>query len=163
MELNEIKLLNSYYENIHNRADALSNALKKAGYNGEFGYFNMHSINVDNEFYTEYFPIPVFTIDEYTDIDMNFDDTSIETTVSRNAALSVDYEELAKKYKFEVYGVENYLEDYYNENLLLSETAERIEKSKESQIHIAFDLGQAPEPAEIIEILDNVISKLINM
>ena len=48
---------------------------------------------------------------------MNFDSISIETTVSRKASLSVDYEELAKKYKFEVYGVENYLEDYYNENL----------------------------------------------
>lgn len=163
MELSDIKLLNSYYETIHNRADDLSKALKAAGYNGEYGYFNQHSVNVDNEFYTEYFPIPVFTIDEYTDIDMNFDDTSVETTISRKAALSVNYEELADKYKFEVYGVENYLEDYYNENLLLSETEDRIEKSKETQIHIAFTLGQDPEAAEIIELLDDVISKLIKM
>ena len=117
MELKDLEMWNAIYKEVHNKAEKLSEALKKAGYNGEFGYFNMHSINIDNEFYTEYFPIPVFTIDEYTDIDMNFDSISIETTVSRKALLSVDYEELAKKYKFEVYGVENYLEDYYNENL----------------------------------------------
>lgn len=59
----------------------------------------------------DYFPIPVITNKGTCDIEINLDQISITTKLTRNGALSYDFEKV-KAYSFEAYGVKNYLDDF---------------------------------------------------
>lgn len=135
-------LLNSVYEPLDRTGRAVLNAVRELGYSASIGYYNLHEVKVDGEYQTEYFPLPEIEIrDERLNADfgISLDRTGwLEITVARETALSLDYEKLGCDWEIEVYGVGDYLSEYYYGRERASEVRSFIEASEEKQIHIMF-------------------------
>jgi hypothetical protein len=120
-------------------------AIKELGYDAKLCYCNLHEVKVDGEYVTEYFPLPEIEIDNMAicaDLGISLDMTVwFEITITREAALSINYSELTKDTHLEVYGAENYLKDFYNDDMCSENVINAIEASNETQIHLCFYLS----------------------
>ena len=116
--------INNIYKNSLDIIDKICDFLSFKQLSYKLGFYNNHEIKIKNKFIKEIYPIPVvsFKINK-SEIDIGIDvvnDDSyigfIEFTLSKSDILSFNFDKL-KDYIFEVYGVENYLEDYYFGNV----------------------------------------------
>ena len=130
--------LNRIYKPLWEKAVALRQGLKDAGYAASIGFFNNHSIKLGGEFVIEYFPIPVITLEGIGDVGVDLDAICLEVVLSKEKALCLDYRRLAESYRFEVYGVEDYLTDIYNAQIDLADIAANIESSGEARLCVCF-------------------------
>lgn len=152
MEFDTFKVLNSIYEPLHKRVTAILNELKKLDYDVIWGYYGFHSVKIKDEFTTEFFPIPVITVKDICDIGIDLDSIFIEGKLERDAALKFDFS-LLQDYNFEVYGVNDYLKDFYNKNLDIVNIPERIRESTEKEIGIQICFEPDTSPSKIIEVV----------
>lgn len=132
--------LNSLYQMLDIKARKLyklfsnSDSLSECSY----GYYNGHYYkNSIGEYEMWYFPIPVISLKNLCDIEIEFDFISVSAKLKRETALSYDYGKL-EKYKFEVYGTESYLDDFYTEGQSFEELVSNIMKSSEKEIGFSF-------------------------
>lgn len=152
MELDTFDLLNSVYEPLYKRTAAVLSKLKKLNYDVTWGYYGFHSVKNKEEFTTELFPIPVITVKDICDIGIDLDSIFIEGKLKRDAALKFDFS-LLKDYNFEVYGVNEYLKDFYNKNLDIVNIHEKIKESSEKEIGIQVCLESDTPLSKIIEVV----------
>ena len=117
------------------------------------GYYNGHYYKgVSGEYEKAYFPIPEVTVKGLCDIEIGIDKISITTKLTRDTALAYDYGKI-KGYDFEVYGVENYLEDYYTDGCTIDAMLENIRNSDEKDIGFSFSISHEMSSAEICEFV----------
>lgn len=148
-----IEELNKLYEPICKWCENIQDDLKNNGYASKKGFYNNHSIkDKSGNWITEYFPIPVITVEQLCDIGFDIKYIFIETKMKRDKAIKYDFSRLLK-YKFEVYGIEEYLIDFYNDTLKVEDIGKRIEMSKEKEIGIGFKVEE--------NYINNII-KIIN-
>lgn len=151
-ELNEVyKKLESKMHDIAAPFISLHN-----GFDFICGYYNGHyHKDSEGKYVMDYFPIPVITVDGLCDIEIDLDKVSISTKLKREAALGYEYEKLSE-YAFEVYGVEEYLDDFYVEGNTYPELVKNIENSEEKEIGFSFmfsgDVG-AEEIYKVVKFL----------
>ena len=139
--------LNEFYRKLYNKAQSLRSPFISASekYNCEIGFFNGHySKNEEGNYEMEYYPIPVISIIGCCDIEVGIDMISISTKLSRNEAETFDYS-LLKKYEFEAYGVENYLDDYYTNGMSMDDFKQKIKVSNEQAIGFSFLFDELDE------------------
>lgn len=148
-----IEELNDIYSPLYEHMKCVLKDLKALGYSYEWGFYNNHSVKQNGEWVLEYYPIPVVTIKDICDIGFDVDSTFIEFKLKREDALCFDFSKLLD-YKFEVYGVENYLCDFYNDTLDLEGTADRIKSSVEQEIGISLMLNSYDDTEKIICAVD---------
>lgn len=147
--------LNSTYEPLYKYAVNLVKELRKLNYDVEWGYYGLHSIKRNDEFITEFFPIPVVTVKNICDIGIDLNSIFIETKLKSDDAINFDYL-LLKEYSFEVYGIDNYLNDFYNKSLDIIKIPERIKKSGEKEIGIQILLKSNSPFSKIIEFVEKL-------
>lgn len=105
------------------------------------GYYNRHYSKDSNGEYTmDYFPIPVISLDKLCDIEIGLENISLTTKLTRDLALKFDYNKL-DAYYFEVYGVKEYLEDFYVKGNTFQELIANISNSTEKEIGISFQFA----------------------
>lgn len=156
--MDNMDILNKIYEPICNQCKEMENLLKENGYVCKKGFYNNHSVKDGNgNWIIEYFPIPVVTVGEICDVGINLDLIFIETKMKREKAIKYDFSKLLK-YKFEIYGIEEFLKDFYNDTLDIEGIPKRIEISNEKEIGIGFEI-ENQHMNEIIEII-NELTKL---
>lgn len=115
----------------------------------------MHSLKYGDDFITEYFPIPVLSVKGVGDIGLDLDQIFIETTISKEKALNLKLDKL-NEYNIEVYGVSDYLIDYYQPDLEIEVYKEKILKSIEKEFHFTIYLPQGISIDEIINVIHNL-------
>lgn len=126
--------LNDIYRKLDEKAREISQLL----YNSTFGYYNGHYYrNKSGDYEIDYFPIPVITIKDTCDIEINFDQISVTTKLTRDGALSYEFEKV-KVYRFEAYGVKEYLNDFYIAGNTIDTMIEKIRESQEENIFFSF-------------------------
>lgn len=135
--MDKLKTLNEIYIEINQKKKELIHFFKEKGFQCRCGYYNQHSVKVDDEWITEEYPIPVISIEDIGDLGIDINHIFLEIVVTREQALTFDFGKF-ESYRFEVYGVENFLNDFYNNTLPLQEIHERIRKSNENSIGISF-------------------------
>ena len=135
--MDKLKTLNEIYIEINQKKKELIHFLKENGFQYRCGYYNQHSVKVDEEWITEEYPIPVISIEDIGDLGIDINHIFLEIVVTKEQALAFDFEKF-KPYRFEVYGVENFLSDFYNATLPLQDIHERIRISNEDSIGISF-------------------------
>jgi len=150
MDINMIKKLNLIYEPLYKYTMKLVNELKELNYDAQWGFYGFHSIRHKDEFITEFFPIPVITVRDICDIGVDLNHIFIEGKLTREAAMKFDYS-LLQDYTFEVYGINDYLNDFYNSKLDVEGIGRRIEESKEKEIGIQIFLQSNCAFSKIIE------------
>ena len=128
--------LNQVYAPLRSKALRLSGVLAKMGIEAKWGWYANHSVKVDGEYQTEEFPIPVVDVGDLCEIGFNLDGCWLEFQLPRAAALTFDWGRLPGD--AEVYGVENYLLDFYCAGMDLSGIAGRIAASAEQAVNAAL-------------------------
>ena len=130
--------LNQVYYRLELKQAELVHALFHRIFELESGFYNGHyRKREDGSFHMDYYPIPVISVKNYCDIEIGLDSISISTKLKRNAALSYDYSKL-HAYRFEVYGVEDYLADYYHEGMSVQQLLDNLQASEEREIAFSF-------------------------
>lgn len=110
---------------------------------------------MNNEWVTEQYPIPVITVNQLGDIGIDLEHYFLELVLTRSQALNFDFNALSS-YQFEVYGMEVYLNDFYNENIPLESIRTNILKSKELQIGVSIYFNKD----EDLSVLSNSIREI---
>lgn len=153
MDINKYNALNEIYEPLNRKMANIYKEIKNKGYKVSNGWYNMHSVKYKKNFLIEFFPIPVITIEDIGEIGVDLDSIFLETTISKEKALNIDYDALIRKYSIEVYGADDYLTDFYNSSMSSSDIKTRIQNSSETQIHIATYLSKDANVEKILKIL----------
>jgi len=90
MDLFEI--LNSTYKKLYDTLVVFQNKLKSQNINYAWGFYNNHSVkDNDGNWVTEYFPIPVITVNSLCDIGIDLDFIFVETKMERERAITFDF------------------------------------------------------------------------
>ena len=123
----------------------------------EIGFYSGHySKNEQGEYMRECYPIPVISVRNLCDVEVEYDCVSVSAKLNREQALAFDYGVL-KEYKFEAYGVEDYLSNFYvdcdfdglKNNIARSDAAEIV-------FQFVFDKNvKGAVIAELIVLLQN--------
>lgn len=125
--------LNEIYRKLDEKAREISELFHCA-----FGYYNGHyHRNESGDYDMDYFPIPVVTVKDICDIEIDLTQVSITTKLTRDKALSYNYNKLSS-YSFEVFGVEKYLDDFYVVGNTIDTMINKIMKSNEENIFFSF-------------------------
>lgn len=141
MEKNE---LNNIYKKLETKSNELSSPFNKIHkvFDYKVAYFSGHySKNEHGKYEMDYFPIPVISIVNYCDIEIGLNGISLTTKLKRLNALNFDYQKL-KDYRFEVYGVTDYLSDYYTEGNTIEDLVKNIQSSQEHEIGFSFKFDE---------------------
>lgn len=135
-----ISQLNHVYRPLENKLLELQSALANLPYKLRSGWFNGHYYrNCEGIWTRNAFPLPEVDVVNLCDIEIHFDHICITTKLHRKEALEYRFDVLSK-YKFEVYGVKNYLLDFYREGLSRENIVYSILQSNEDEIGFSFIL-----------------------
>ena len=141
--------LNEIYNKLDNKAREISQSLKC-----DFAYYNGHySKNTKGDFEKDYFPIPVISVQGLCDIEIDLEQISVTTKLTKDAVLAYDFEKL-RGYRFEAYGVENYLDDFYIAGDTISEMKEKVKQSSEENVFFSFIFS--------FEVESDAVCKFVN-
>lgn len=133
--LNEI---NAAYYRLEMKQAEIAHALFHRIFEIESGWYNSHyHKNEDDEWSRESYPIPVISVNSFCDVEIHFDKITVSAKLKRHAALAYSFEKM-KDYRFEAYGVEDYLEDFYHEGQTLQNLKENIHACHEKEIGFSF-------------------------
>lgn len=146
-----IPFLNQLYRRLDERCTALTSALRAASFPATYAYHNGHYRKNDAGSYEmDYFPIPVISVDRLCDLEINLEMISISAKLKREHALLFDYEKLAR-FQFEVYGVEDYLADYYRDGMPFEALRSNLGASGEAEIGFSLYFAADTPPVVIVE------------
>lgn len=155
MNIDKFELLNSIYKPLQERVKSIVNKLKSNNYKCEWSYFGQHYIKHNDDWCLEYFPIPVINVIGICEIGIGLEHIFIEYKMLKQTALNYDFNKL-NKYKFEVYGVENYLNDFYNAEMDLNNIDSRILESKEKEVGISIFLEKEASLEDILIVVKDI-------
>ena len=145
----ERKQLNEIYKKLDDKAQDINKLL-----HGVLGYYNGHyHKNTAGNYERDYFPIPVISVKGLCDVEIELNQISITTKLTRKKAISYNFEKV-KSYHFEAYGVENYLDDFYFEGNTISSMIEKIKASKEENVFFSFYFP--------LEVSAGIVSEFVN-
>lgn len=135
------------------RAEALRNALRRSRFSCSTGYFNGHyHLNEAGTYQMDRFPIPVISVADLCDIEIDLERTSVTTKLTKDNAVRFDYQRLAGK-AFEAYGVEDYLADYYAQGDSIETLIGNIVQSKEDNIGFSFYFERNADVKEVTDFV----------
>lgn len=148
----DIETLQRVYGALTEKCASLRAALKAKGLKSESGFYNNHyRRNEYGEYVPDAYPIPVISVDGVCDIEVDPRGLGVSSKLSREAALAYDYASIPRK--FELYGVDDYLRDFYREGMSLKDVASLIEASSESEIGAAFPFGFDDAPEAVADFI----------
>lgn len=119
----------------------------------ECGWYNGHYHKNDNgDWSRESYPIPVVGVKDLCDIEISFDKISVSSKLKRTKALEYSYEKIFS-YNVEVFGVEDYLLDFYKNGMSEENLKADIAHSDEEEIGFAFEFLFDADVGEIAELV----------
>lgn len=145
--------MNQAYQQLEIKLAEILEALKRAEYKVDSGWYNGHYNRDSNgEWQRDSYPIPVVGVKGVCDIEISFERISVSTKLKRDAALAYSHENILK-YTFEVYGVNDYLGDYYHNGMTIQELKDNIESSNEEEIAYQFTFSLATQGEQFGEFI----------
>ena len=117
------------------------------------GWYSGHYHKDDNgKWFLTSYPIPVIDVRGFCDIEIGFDKISISTKLKRDRTLTYSFEKF-ENYEFEVYGVNNYLLDFYYSGQSLCVLKDNVNASDEEEIGFSFLFPFDVEGKQIFEFV----------
>lgn len=155
MEKKLLEQLNGLYAPLSRKARELKKALESEGVPATWGWYAFHSVKLEGEYVTEEFPIPVVTAGEVCDIGFDLDQIFLELQLPRERALTLDWGKLSPE--AEVYGAEEYLEDFYHPGMDRGDIRRRIEESGEATVCITWNFPNETGVEELLKAVHNAL------
>ena len=151
----DVKLLQDIqrsYAQLEAKSAQISQALRST-FPLESGWYNGHyHRDGDGGWVRESYPIPVLGVKGLCDIEVHFDRISLSTKLRRCAALDFSFAPVAG-YDFEVYGVEDYLADFYHPGQTIQALKENLCACKEEEIGFSFTFPFDVNEAQVLELV----------
>lgn len=154
MAENTRESLNQLYRPLDEKLHELIAKLTKlhGGFTVTSGFYNGHyHKNVDGLYQADAYPIPVISVMGLSDIEIDFDGITVTTKLSKDQITAFDWNTLGDAC-FEVYGVEDYLSDYGNEQVA-GQIEDNLLSSDEKEFFVSFSLPSAIGGEEIMRFL----------
>ncbi|MBR3293837.1 MAG: hypothetical protein IKI69_05375 [Oscillospiraceae bacterium] len=118
----------------------------------ESGFYNGHyHKNAEGNYQLDSYPIPVISVKGLCDIEIDFDENSITSKLSKELIMSFDWNILGTV-KFEVYGVDDYLRDY-GDNQSICEISKVVQNSTEKEFFISFYIPVSESGENVLKFL----------
>jgi len=146
------QILNTIYKPIYEYLQSILKVLKEATYDYKWGFYNNHYVKKNSQWHVEYYPIPIVTIKNICDIGIDINRIFVECKISRETVVEFNWNNLLD-YKFEVYGVKDYLHDFYNASLDLDSILVRILESDEDEIAIEIEMDLLEDKVKVLDII----------
>lgn len=142
--------LNRIYEPLILRLQDLMTGLKMCGeFKLSSGFYNNHSYkNEAGEYVEDCFPIPVVSVEGLCDIEIDIEGISITSKLAKENVLTFDCSK-AQCSRLEIYGVEDYLTDYYVSGDNLQDARQKIKECNEQELFYSFYYSDSVETKEI--------------
>lgn len=146
--------LNQFYKNLDDKANQIKEILDKNGFNVEKCYYNGHYYNKDSSgnYVKDYYPIPVVEVRGLCDIEIVGSHIGVSTKTSIKNAIHFDYKKLSNYY-YEVYGVVDYLADYYKSGEDIVKLYNSLEACNEKEIGFAFSFANNTTTDKILKFM----------
>ncbi len=157
--IERLQALNKEYEPLRSHTHRMVKALMQSGYECTWGFFAQHSVRNDNEWFFEHYPIPVITVGNICEIGFDLTQTFVEWKLNREAALAFDFAQF-NSVTFEIYGMADYLNDFYNACQDIRDVHTKIKASDEQEIGISFLFGYL-EPVENLMQIVTLLKEII--
>lgn len=123
------------------------------GYEVELAWYNgNYHKDEKGEWIREAYPIAVLAVKGLCDVEIYFDKISVSAKLTRARALEYSYEKIFS-YNVEVFGVEDYLLDFYKSGMFEENLKANIAHSDEEEIGFAFEFSFDAEVGEIAELV----------
>ena len=150
------ELLNGLYEPLNGRADELKVMLSgMCGCKMTDGFYNGHCHKSDSgEYVADAYPIRVISVPGLCDIEVDFDSIAITAKLAKETAAEFDWQ-LFKNAHFEVYGVEDYLQDYGNSENIAAINGS-ISACTEKELFVTFCLPAGTAAADVLRIVQKL-------
>ena len=144
--------LNRIYEPLSLRLQELMAGLKMCGeFKLSSGFYNNHSYkNEAGEYVADCFPIPVVSVEGLCDIEIDIEGISITSKLTKENALTFDCSKVQCS-RLEIYGVEDYLTDYYASGDNLQDALQKIKECSELELFYSFYYSESVETKAICE------------
>ena len=146
--------LNNVYIGLCAISDQIKAMLKSNGIQFTCGFYNNHTMRRNGDFVTEYFPIPVITIEYVGDIGISLDEIWFEANLPKDRLLMLDFNQLMSKRSFALYGAEGYLNDLNDENDTAYSLREKVVASDETHFCVLYCFDKEEPYAEIVEYIN---------
>ena len=141
----DVAELNQFYFRLRIKCAELALGLHHRIFQVEWGWFSVHyEKDGDGEYSMNDYPIPVISVKGYCDIEVNPDCVTVTAKRKRRDVLEGDFEKSFAKltaYPFEAFGVEGYLDGFYQPGMTLEQFRENVKNSREAEIGFSFRLG----------------------
>ena len=140
----DITELNQFYCRLNLKCAELVHGLRHRVFQVDWGWFNGHyEKDEDGEYYRNDYPIPVISVKGFCDIEVGPDAVTVTAKRKRRDILDGDFEKSFAKlagYYFEAFGVEGYLDDFYQPGMTLEQFRENVKNSREADVGFSFRL-----------------------
>ncbi len=145
--------LNEFYKNLDDKAEQIKEVLNRKGFKAEKRYYNGHyNKDVSGNYVRDYYPIPVIEVSGLCDIEIVGIHINITTKTSIKNAIDFNYEKLSEYY-FEVYGVVDYLSDYYRSGDDILKLYKNLEACNEKEIGFGFSFVNNTSADKILNVV----------
>ena len=151
--------MNKIYKALVLKQKELISELKKCGdFKFSSGFFNNHyHKNEIGVYIADCFPIPVISIKGLCDIEIDLERISVTSKLEKKNVLIFDFSKI-NDLTFEIYGVEDYLTDYYAHGNNISDTLHKIESSDEQAFFYPFYFDNSVTGKEICKLIEFLFS-----
>lgn len=130
--------LNKLYYHLEKKQTELFHGLFHRCFELKRGYYNgNYHRDKSGNYVMEYYPIPIIEVQRLCDVEINLENITVSTKLTKQNAVEYNYGKL-EGYSFEAYGVEDYLQDFYEPGMLTEELQVAIKKSEEKEIGFSF-------------------------
>lgn len=130
--------VNSAYRQLEMRQAQIVSILFHRMFEIDSGWYSGHYHRNDaGDWCMDSYPIPVISISGICDIEIDFHRISVSTKLPRAKALNYSYDKVVH-YDFEVFGVADYLCDFYRSGMSVEKMKSNISNSDEQEIGFSF-------------------------
>lgn len=141
------------YNGLEIKRNEIISTLTHCAFELESGWYNGHyQKNHEGKWVKDVYPIPVITVKELCDIEIQFDRIYVSTKLKRDAALAYSYAKLMDN-EFEAFGVEDYLSDYYHLGKTEQDLKDNINASGETEIGFSFTFSFEADVTQLFEFV----------
>ena len=145
--------MNTAYAQLDHKRSKIACALTHRIFKLRSGWFNGHYYRKDDGAWClSYCPIPEVDVIDLCDVEIHFDKIIVTSKLKREMALAYSFEKMAD-YRFEAYGVEEYLNDFYRPGETVQVMKNKIAASGEKEIGFSFEFPFETEGEQIFEFV----------
>ena len=145
--------MNTAYAQLDHKRSKIACALTHRIFKLRSGWFNGHYYRKDDGAWClSYCPIPEVDVIDLCDVEIHFDKIVVTTKLKRETVLAYSFEKLTD-YRFEAYGVEEYLNDFYRPGETVQVMKDKIAVSGEKEIGFSFEFPFETEGEQIFEFV----------